>query len=83
MFTDKSIDLDSLLIEVKGKLDTKLWYQFGVALGVPIEFLEGVKGCPEYECMIELIDYWLCNHQGQPSMKEIDDALKEIATLSF
>ena len=76
MFTDKSIDLDSLLIEVKGKLDNKFWYQFGVALGVPIEFLEGVKGCPEYESMIELIDYWLSHHQGRPSLEEVDDAIK-------
>lgn len=54
------------------------WYQFGLAIGVPGEYLETLNGCPDEECLVELLDYWLRHHPDQPTWKEVADAVKDI-----
>ena len=75
--TDRLLDLDSVLTRLNGQVKAE-WYQFGVAIGLPIEFLESLKSYHHVECMVELVDYWLNNHPDQPTWKEIADALEEI-----
>ena len=45
-------------------------YQFGMAIGVPTDVLEMLKGYDEEKCMIELADYWLRNHHDKPTYME-------------
>ena len=79
--TGDSVDLDSLLLKIRRKIDVKLWYEFGMELGVPVDFLEGLRGYPDHnECMIEVADHWLRNHPHQPTWKEVEDSLRKVET---
>ena len=74
----ESLDLDSLLLKIRGKISVKLWYQFGLELGVPPDFLEGLQGYPDHnECMIEVADYWLRNHPDKPTWNKVEDSLRK------
>ena len=75
--TDEFLDLDSLLIKLRGKVTTQ-WYQLGLAIGIPDESLKKLEGYSEEECLVELLDYWLRCHPGQPSWKELADAIEGI-----
>lgn len=75
----RSLDLDSLLLKIHEKIDTKLWYHFGLELGVPAGFLEGLQGHLDHnECMIEVADYWLQNHPNKPTWNEVDNSLRRL-----
>ena len=75
--SDESLDLDSLLIKLCGRVDSK-WYPLGMAIGIPTEFLDNLKGYPDHECMVEMLDYWFRHHPDQPTWKEIADAIEDI-----
>ena len=77
--TEEQLDLDCLLMKLRGRIDAKLWYQFGIALGIPTNVLEMLKGYDEEECIIELADYWLRNHPAKPTWSEICNAAKKFA----
>ena len=74
---DESLDLDSLLIKLHGRVDIR-WYALGTAIGIPTEFLDSLKSYPDQECMVEMLDYWLRHHPDQPTWKEIADAVEDI-----
>ena len=74
---DYALDLDSVLMKLNGRVNTE-WYEFGVAIGLPTDFLDSLKSYPRVERMVELVDYWLKNHPDQPTWKEIADALEEM-----
>ena len=74
---DEFLNLDSLLIKLRGKVTTQ-WYQLGLAIGIKNEFLRKLKGYSDEECLVELLDHWLRCHPGQPSWKELADAIKNI-----
>ena len=74
---DELLNLDSLLIKLRGKV-TDRWYQFGIAIGLPLAFLKKLEGYPQEECIIEILDYWLRHHPDQPTWKEIADAMEDI-----
>ena len=59
-------------------MNTQLWYQFGLILGVPKDFLDKLKGYPEEDCIVELTDYWLRNHPDQPTWQEVADVVEKI-----
>ena len=40
--------------------------------------MEGYSGYPADQCLIEMLDYWLRHHQGQPTWKDVAKALNEI-----
>jgi hypothetical protein len=75
--TEEQLDLDWLLMKLRGHVDTKQWYQFGMAIGVPRDVLEMLKGYDEEQCMIELADYWLRNHPAKPTWSEICNTAKK------
>jgi hypothetical protein len=64
-------------MKLRGSVDAKQWYQFGIAIGVPRDVLEMLKGYDEEQCMIELADYWLRNHPAKPTWSEICNAAKK------
>ena len=74
---DESLDLDSLLMKLHGREDPQ-WYALGTAIGIPMEFLDSLKGYPDQECIVEMLDYWLRNHPDQPTWKEIADGIEDI-----
>ena len=51
-----------------------------MAIRVPKDILEDLKGYDESQCMIELADYWLRNHPTKPTWSEISDATKHLNT---
>ena len=78
LFTEERLDLNCLLMKLRGNVDPKLWYQFGMAIGVPEDVLEKLKGYDEEQCMIELADYWLRNHPTKPTWSKIYDTAKSL-----
>ena len=74
--SEEQLDLDSFLMKLRGTVDTKQWYQFGMAIRVPKDILEKLKGCDEEQCMIEVADYWLRNHPGS-TWNEVCSATKK------
>ena len=60
-------------------MNDKLWYTFGLELGVPVKLLQSLKRYPANECMVEVVDYWLRNHHcdSKPTWCELENAVKE------
>ena len=55
------------------------WYQFGQAIRIKEEILDDfAQKCSPEECIVETFDYWLRNHEGQPTWREVAEALKAI-----
>ena len=69
--------MDSLLIQLRSEVTPK-WYQFGEAMGVGKEVLDKCIKYPSEESLIEVLDNWLRNHAGQPTWREVAEALKGI-----
>ena len=56
-----SVDLDSLLIQLRPQVSTK-WYEFGEVAGIEKEALDKIaEQCPpdQEQCIVEQFDYWL------------------------
>ena len=75
--TDQCIDLDHLLINLQDQLNSQ-WYLYGLALGVPRDFLEQLKDHSKEDCLTEVLDYWLRHHPGQPTWSEVVEAQKKL-----
>ena len=70
------LNLNSLIHKLQGQVNTQ-WYQFGLAIGVPQEILEQLNHYSEYDCVVEVLDYWLKHHPGQPTWQEVADAQRK------
>lgn len=55
-----------------------MWYQLGDAFGIEKTILEKFTTYSPEESIIEMLDYWLRNHPGKPTWKEVADALRKI-----
>ena len=77
LYTDTLLSLDSLLIQLQAEVTSK-WYQFGEAVGVDKETLDKYTEYPDDQCIIEVLDFWLRNHTGQPTWREVADVLRGI-----
>ena len=75
---DDSLNLDSLLIQIKPEVTSK-WHPFGQALGVDNKLLDTYLPYPPEQNIIEVCDNWLRNHTGKPTWKEVAEALKRIS----
>ena len=71
-------DLNSLLNKLQDQVPNSQWYQFGQALQVPKEILDQLKEYSEDSRLMELLDYWLKNHQGRPTWQEVTEAQRRI-----
>ena len=65
------------MIEIKQDA-TQVWYQFGEALGIEKRILDKFTSYSPEEAIIEMLDYWLRNHSGKPTWKEVANALRKI-----
>ena len=77
LHADGLLNLDSLLIQLKAEVTPK-WYQFGEAVGVDKETLNKYQEYPDSQCIIEVLDFWLRNHTGQPTWREVAEILRGI-----
>ena len=77
MFSDKQLNLDNFLIQVRTQLTSK-WYQFGLALGVDKDILNKYSEFPPEESIVEVADYWLRNSYTKPTWRDVARALKKI-----
>ena len=59
-----------------------MWYELGLEIGVPSNFLEQLKGYPDNECLIEVADYWLRNHPDNPTWSEIESIVYEFLPMA-
>ena len=73
--TDKYLNLDTLLIQVRCQV-TPLWHEFGVAAGMPVDTLNKCFNCTPEERIVEVLDYWL--RQGGKTWKDVARVLNEI-----
>ena len=71
----KYLNLDTLLIQVRDQV-TPLWYEFGVAAGVPIDTLNKCLNCTPEESIVEVLDYWL--RQSKKTWRDVACILNEI-----
>ena len=74
--TDSQLNLDSFLIQLKTVEDD--WRQLGECLGVSPPILEEIAShcSTAAESMVEMADYWLRKHRGQPTWSEVATALQ-------
>ena len=75
MQIDDSLDLDNLLLQIKVDV-TPNWYRFGEAIGVENEVLHKFANYPPEQSIVEVLDHWLRNHAGQPTWREVAEALR-------
>ena len=63
---------------LQGQISDSQWYQFGVAIGVPRRVLSQIDNNSEESRLAEILEYWLKHHPGQPSWREITEALRKL-----
>ena len=74
----RTLNLDNLLVHLRAEVSS-CWYQFGLAMQLEKEILDTIaKTCSATECIVEMLDFWLKNHIGKPSWREVVGALKAI-----
>ena len=71
------LDLNSLLYKLQDQVNIQ-WYKLGLAIGVPKEILEQLKDYTKEDRLVELLDYWLKHHPGQPTWQEVADAIRKV-----
>lgn len=70
-----SLDVNNLLLKV-GDLVIAHWHKFGLAIGVPKEFLDQISG-EDNKCLTQVLEYWVKHHPGKPTWEEVTDAQKK------
>ena len=73
---DKNLNLDNLLIQLRAHVTPK-WYEFGAAIGMPGHLLDQYSSYPADECLIEVLNYWLNDHQN-PTWRDVAKVLRDI-----
>ena len=68
--------MERLVTYLKGSTNDR-WYQFGCALGIDSDDMNQFNYTSK-DCLFEIIDYWKRRHPGQPTLKEVVDALEKI-----
>ena len=74
--TEEPITLSSLLQKFKDDI-TSQWYQFGLELRVPKDILDQLNSYSDEDCIVEILDYWLRHHPGNPTWQEVVEAKKQ------
>ena len=78
-----SINLDSLLIQLRPQITAK-WYQFGEAAGIEKAVLNSfAKSCSPDDCIIEMLDYWLRKSPKKLTWRDIAGVLRAINYLQM
>ena len=70
------LNLDNLLAKLHSI--THLWYQFGLAVGISQNILDGYSEMPPDKCLAEVLNYWLTNRHNKPTWQDVTKALNEM-----
>ena len=71
------LNLNELLMNIQSQVAPK-WRQFGLAVRVPVETLNDLSNYQEEDCLSEIADYWMKEHEGRLSWREVARIMKEI-----
>ena len=71
------LNLDQLLLKLRSQVSPK-WHQFGFAVKVPVETLNELTSYQEEQCLSEIAGYWMKQHQGRLTWREVARVMKEI-----
>ena len=71
------LNLDELLMKIHSQVSPK-WRQFGLAVRVPVETLDNLSAYQEEDCLSEIADYWMNEHQGQLTWREVARMTKKM-----
>ena len=71
------LHLDELLLKLHSQVSPK-WRQFGFAVRLPVETLDELSSYQEEDRLSEIADYWMKQHQGQLTWREVARIIKEI-----
>ena len=71
------LTLDSLMNKLHGQLPPAQWFRFGQAIGVPKDVLNSLERYSERDRLVEMLDYWLKHHQGEPTWMEVREAQRK------
>ena len=55
-----------------------MWYQFGLAVGIAQNVLDSYLEFPPDKCLVEVLNYWLTNHDSQLTWQDVTEALNEM-----
>ena len=86
MLSDDSLDLDTLLIQLRSEVTLK-WRELGLAVGLAEDLLDKYSTYPPEECIVEVLDVWLRNYNcgntdasmiRKPTWRDVARALREI-----
>ena len=69
--------VDELLLKLHSQVSPK-WRQFGFAVRVPVETLNELSSYQEEDRLSEIANYWMKQHQGQLTWREVARIMKEI-----
>ena len=71
------LHLDQLLLKLRSQVSPK-WRQFGFAVRVPVETLNDLSSYQEEQRFSEIAGYWMKQHQGRLTWREVARIMKEI-----
>ena len=71
------LTVDELLLKLCSQVSPK-WRQFGFALRIPTETLNELSSYQEEDRLSEIANYWMKQHQGQLTWREVAQIMKEI-----
>jgi hypothetical protein len=71
------LHLDQLLLKLRSQVSPK-WRQFGFAVRVPVETLNELSSYQEEDRLSEIADYWMKQHQGRLTWREVARIMREI-----
>ena len=71
------LHLDQLLSKLRSQVSPK-WRQFGFAVRVPVETLNELTSYQEEQRLSEIANYWMKQHQGRLTWREVARIMKEI-----
>jgi hypothetical protein len=74
--TEEPITLSGLLQKLKGDISSQ-WYQFGLELRIPKDILDQLNSYSDEDRTVEILDYWLRHHPGNPTWQEVAEAKKQ------
>ena len=64
------------MIQLRAQVTPK-WHEFGTAIGIPEGLLDQYSSYSADECLIEVLNYWLNDHQN-PTWKDVAKVLRDI-----
>jgi hypothetical protein len=73
---DSTLDLDSLLIQLKPQV-TQKWKEFANVVGLS-NMIKQLSRYSAEECIVEVCDQWLKSHPTKPAWRDVANVVRDI-----